>query len=147
MNENQQNTGMDDFTRKYLYVLLALALAGSVWWLSGLDSKVSALNKVLQADVELANYTYQFRVISLKNGAAEISSPRSSDMPAIQSLRIMFPELQHSSVTSEEVMATQDELARLQKKAGALVESQQDVNTVRWVLDRKWLAKHGVYLD
>lgn len=147
MNENQQNTGMDDFTRKYLYVLLALALAGCIWWLGGLDSKVSTLNKALKADDELANYSYQFRAISLKDGVAQISSPRSPDMPAIQSLRIMFPELQHSSVASEEVMAAQDELARMQKRAGALVESQDGVKTIRWVLDQKWFAKHGVFVD
>lgn len=138
---------MDDFTRKYLYVLLVIGLAVCVWWFSSLDFRANAITNELKTDTELANYAYQFRVISLKNGVAQVSSPRSSELPAIQSLRIMFPELQHSSVASEEVMAAQDELARLQKKAGALVESQQDVNTVRWVLDRKWLAKHGVYLD
>lgn len=147
MNDVQKSTGMDDFTRRYLYVLLMIVLAGCVWWFSSLDFQANAINKVLKADVELSNYKYQFRVISLKDDIAQISSPRSSDMPAIQSLRIMYPELQHSSVASAEVIAAQDELARMQKHAGTLVESQEGVESIRWVLDQKWFAKHGVYVD
>lgn len=147
MNEEQKNTGMDDFTRRYLYVLLMIVLAGFAWWFSSLDFQASAINKVLKADAELANYKYPFRVISLKNGVAQVSSPRSAELPAIQSLRIMYPELQQSSVDSEEVKAAQDELARMQSYAGKLIGNQEGVNSVSWVLDRKWLAKHGVYLD
>lgn len=147
MNEEQESTGMDDFTRRYLYVLLMIVLAGFVWWFSSLDFRVGAINKVLKADVELSSYEYQFRVVSLNEGVAQVSSPRSAELPAIQSLRIMFPELQNSSVASKEAMAAQDELARMQKRAGKLVEEQEHVSSVRWILDRKWLAKNGVYIE
>lgn len=147
MTQEQETTGMDDFTRRYLYVLLMVVFAGCVWWLSSLDFRAGAINKVLKADAELSSYEYQFRVISLKEGVAQVSSPRSAELPAIQSLRIMYPELQQSSVTSEEVKAAQDKLARMQSYAAELVTSQEGVTTVRWVLDRKWLAKHGVYVD
>lgn len=147
MNEKQKSSGLDNFTRKYLYVLAGLALVGVVWWLSSLDFRASEINKVLKADAELAAYPYPFRVMALENGVAQMSSPRSAQLSVIQSLRVMYPELQQRGGASDEMMAAQKELARLQSHAGKLVESQDDVNTIKWVLDKKWLVKRGVHVD
>jgi hypothetical protein len=147
MNNVQKSAGLDDFTRKYLYGLVVLVLVGFVWWLSSLDFRVREMNELLKADAELAAYPYPFRVVSLENGVAQVSSPRSASMSAIQSLRIMYPDLQQNSAVSGEMMAAQEELARVQSYAGKLVKSQEDVNSVRWVLDQRWLENHGVYVE
>ena len=147
MNTKQKSTGLDDFTRKYLYVLVGLALVVLIWWLSSLDFRAREINKLLEADTELAAYPYPFRVMSLENGVAQMSSPRSAKLSVIQSLRVMYPELQQRGAVSDEMMAAQIELARVQSRAGKLVESQEDVSAIKWVLDEKWLLKNGVYVD
>ncbi|MCP5163829.1 MAG: hypothetical protein H6990_02060 [Pseudomonadales bacterium] len=139
--------GLDTFTRRYLVILICLAAALLLWWLAGLDSRVSELNKILRADPELAAYPYQFEVISLQDGVAEMSSPRSAQVPVSQFLRLAYPQLANTSVTDDAMMAAQDTLATLQSRAAKLVASQGDVNSVRWTLDRKWYAYHGIYLD
>lgn len=147
MNEKQKSTGLDDFTRNYLYVLVVVVLVGFVWWLSSLDFRVREVNELLKADAELVAYPYPFRVVSLEKGVAQVSSPRSAKLSAIQSLRVMYPELKQRSAVSNEMVAAQEELARVQSHAAKLVKSQEDVNTVRWVLDQRWLANHGVQVD
>jgi len=147
MNENQEREGLDNFTRKYLYGLAGLAVIGFVLWLSSLDFRAGEINDLLEADAELAAYPYPFRVMSLENGVAQVSSPRSAQLSAIQSLRVMFPELQQKDAVSDEMMAAQEALASMQARAGQLVKSQTDVNRIRWVLDKQWLSSHGVYID
>lgn len=147
MTENQPSPGLDNFTRNYLYILIGLALIGVIWWLSKLDFRVTEINELLEADTELAAYPYPFRVKSLENGVAEVSSPRSAKLSAIQSLRVMYPELKQHNAVSDEMVAAQKELARVQSYAGQLVKRQEDVKTIRWVLDQRWLAKHGIYVD
>ena len=142
MNEKKQ--GMDDFTRKYLYFLIGLVFIGCIWWLSSLDFRAREINELLDADSDIAAYPYPFRVISLENGVAQVSSPRSAQLSAIQSLRVMYPALEQSSVVSDEMMTAQAGLARIQSRVGKLVKSQGDVNSVRWVLDQQWLTEHGV---
>jgi hypothetical protein len=139
--------GLDRFTRTYLVVLTVIAVAGIAWWLSTWDSRLSQMNKILASDAQLAGYPYQFKVISLENGVAEISSPRSAEVPVIQFLRIIHPEFNNSSVVDESVMAAQDELARMQSHAGKLVSDMDEVDSIRWTIDRKWYASNGVYLD
>lgn len=146
MNDEQEVAGLDDFTRKYLYFLVGLALVGFVWWLSGLDFRVREVNQLLKADAQLAAYPYPFRVMSIENGAAKMSSPRSARLSAIQSLRVIYPELQQLSAVSDEMMAAQKELARVQSYAAKLVKGQEDVSSVRWVLDLQWLENHGVHV-
>lgn len=144
MNETNKAAGLDDFTRKYLYVLAVVVLAGFVWWLSSLDFRAREINGLLKADPDLAAYPYPFRVLSLQNGVAQVSSPRSSELSVIQSLRVMYPSLKQHNAVSVEMVVAQKELARVQSRVRKLVKSQNDVNTVRWVLDRRWLENHGV---
>ncbi len=147
MSTAQRNAGMDDFTRRYLYVLIGCAVLGFLWWVSSLDFRVSELNDLLEEDAELAAYPYPFRVESLNNGVARMTSPRSAKLAASQSLRVMYPVLQHSGAVSDEMMAAQDELARIQSHAAELISTQPDVKSVRWVLDVRWLENHGVRIE
>lgn len=147
MAEHKQRKRLDGFARRYLYVLSGLLFAGIVWWISNLDFRVAELNELLEADPTLASYPYPFRVLSLENGIARMTSPRSAQMSAIQSLRIMFPELQHSSALSDEMQAAQQRLATIQSSAAKVVGSQEDVSRVQWILDERWLAEHGVFVQ
>lgn len=144
MSDRQVGRGMDDFTRKYLYFLVGIVFIGAIWWLSSLDFRAREINALLQADSDIAAYPYPFHVISLEEGIAQVSSPRSAQLSAIQSLRILYPALKQSSAVSDEMMEAQTELARIQSKVGKLVKSQEDVNSVRWVLDEQWLIEHGI---
>jgi len=138
---------MDRFTRIYLAVLVLVAIAGFGWWISGWDSRVSQINAIIAEEPELATYPYTFRVLSLENGTAEISSPRSAEVPVIQFLRIVYPEFANSSVMDDSVMAAQDRLARMQSRAAKLVSDMDDVESIRWTIDRQWYAANGIYLD
>ena len=146
MSENQKKEGMDDFTRKYLYFLIGLVFIGIFGWLSSLDFRAREINELLEADFYIAAYPYPFHVISLEKGIAHVSSPRSAQLSAVQSLRILYPTLKQSSAVSDEMMKAQTELARIQSHVGKLVESQEDVNSIRWVLDQQWLTDHGVHI-
>ena len=122
-------------------------MLGLGWWFSGWDTRVSELNEILEVDKELAAYPYQFKVLSLDDGIAEISSPRSAEVPVIQFLRIVYPQLRNRGVLDEPVMAAQDTLAAMQSRAGKLVSEEPDVKSIRWSIDRQWYASRGVYLN
>lgn len=147
MAESQHGKQLDTFTKRYLYILAGLFLVGLVWWLSDIDFRVRELNDLLASDPALAAYPYPFRVLSLENGVARMTSPRSAQMSAIQSLRIMFPELQNSGAQSDEIQAAQQQLASMQSAAAKLVSGQEDVRSVQWVLDERWLGEHGVFVQ
>lgn len=138
---------MDTFTRRYLLVLGTLAMAGGGYWLAGRDGRVSELNAMLARDAELTAYPYQFRVLSLENGVARMTSPRSAELSAIQGLRIMFPELKAESAVSESMVEAQKALAAIQSRAADLVTQQPDVTRVAWVLDERWLNMNGVFVQ
>ena len=147
MSAEDKPAGLDSFTRRYLYVLGGLALLGLAWWLTSGDSRVDELNDLLSADAELAAYPYTFRVLSLDNGVAALSSPRSAQLSAVQGLRVMYPELREVGVQSDTMMAAQEQLGQVQSRAAQLVSAQVDVKRVRWVLDERWLATHGIYVQ
>lgn len=138
---------MDTFARNYLIGLgTVIVLAAGIYWMN-LDSRVADINAVLARDGELAEYPYPFRVLTLENGVATMSSPRSADVPVMRFLRTAFPELGATSVDHPDMMAAQDELAERQSRAAQLVKSQPDVSAIRWVIDERWFNEHGVFLN
>ena len=147
MSDANEQQGLDAFSKRYLAALAIIALLAGAWWLLGIDSRVAELNALLDADSELAAYPYSFRVRSLENGVAEMSSPRSAQLSATRGLRVMFPELANAGAVSPEMMAAQERLAGVQSRAAALVTAQADVGRVRWVLDEQWLSGHGIYVQ
>lgn len=143
--------GMDRFTRNYLIALGAVVLLILGTWLASTiaswNPRVGEINDVLEADTQLASYEYPFRVVTLENGVARLSSPRSFEVPVIRFLGVLYPDLQGKPQDDPAVMAAQDELVGYQKHAAALVQAQPDVTSVRWVLDRDWYLKRGILLD
>ena len=110
------------------------------------DPRVAELNDLLEADQELADYPYAFRVLELDEGIAVMTSPRSAEVPVKDFLGAAFPRLRRLPVTDPAVMDAQQELAARQARAADLVSQQADVRSVRWELDRRWLQQHGVQL-
>ncbi|MCG6942048.1 MAG: hypothetical protein LJE69_12455 [Thiohalocapsa sp.] len=136
---------MDKFTRNYSIALVVI-LVGLGFWLfsANWNPRVSELNKVLEADPDLASYVYKFRVVDYDNGVAVISTPRSFDVPAMRYLEIVRPELAGKAQDDPAMIAAQQDLIKHQKRAQTLMLGQPDVERVDWRLDVRWLADHGV---
>jgi hypothetical protein len=136
---------MDKFTRNYSIILGIIVLVVLVWALYE-DPQVSDLNDLLKQDSEVASYPYQFQVLRLQNGIAIMSTPRSSAFPVHRALGILFPRLANRAQNNLDVMEAQQELARIQKRAKAIVLESVNVKSVRWELDKSWLSQHGIQL-
>lgn len=145
--EVNKSPGLDAFARRYLVALIVVAISALTWWLLSWDYRVSKLNELLISEPLLAAYPYQFEVLSLSNGVADVSSPRSAEVSTIQFLRIIHPELRGESALAPAMMEAQDKLVHVQSQASKLISSQSDVTSIHWSLDRSWYAEHGVYLD
>jgi hypothetical protein len=136
---------MDKFTRNYSIGLAALALALTAVWIYSIWSpRVWEINDRLESDPTIAAYPYRFRVRSLKNGIATISTPRSFDVPAISFLAVIHPGLASLSQDDPRSVAAQQGLIDAQKRAMNLVAAEPDVKDVRWELDLRWLSDHGI---
>jgi hypothetical protein len=136
---------MDRFTRNYSIGLGTLALAlAAIWVYSSWSPRVWEINALLESDPTIAAYPYQFRVRSLKDGVATISTPRSFDVPTIQFLGILYPGLAKLDQDDPRMVAAERKLIDVQKRAMGLVEAQPDVKQVSWALDVRWLADRGV---
>jgi hypothetical protein len=136
---------MDKFTRNYSLLLgLILVVALGFWIKSAWQPRVWELNDLLKSDATLADYPYQFRLRSLKDGVAILSTPRNRDVPAYRFLQIIHPELAGKDQNDPAMVKAQQGLIKHQKHAQVLMLGQPDVERVDWVLDVKWLADHGV---
>ncbi|MBV5273318.1 MAG: hypothetical protein JZU52_06640 [Lamprocystis purpurea] len=139
---------MDRFTRNYSVVLGIIVIAVFVMWMrSTWQPRVWEINQVLESDPAVSDYPYQFRVLSLENGVATISTPRSAAFPAIQFLPIVYPELAGLSDDHPAMVKAQQSLVDHQKRAMEVVEALPDVKSVTWGLDVQWLADHGVQVQ
>lgn len=138
---------MDRFTRNYLIVLATLFSALMLIWIStSWNPRIGELNEILESDTELADYPYQFRVLSLEHGIATLSTPRNFDVPAMRFLAVISPNLAHKPQNHPDMIAAQNRLIHHQKRAQALIEAQPDITGVRWALDRDWYAQRGIDL-
>jgi hypothetical protein len=136
---------MDRFTRNYSIGFAVLALALIAFWIYSVWSpRVWEINAELEKQPAIAGYPYRFRVVSLKDGIATISTPRSFDIPAVRFLAILQPELANVAQDDSRMLAAQQRLIDAQKLAMILVQQQPDVREVRWELDLSWLSDHGV---
>lgn len=138
---------MDRFTRNYLIGLglFAVFLIG-LWIASNWQPGLAPLNRLLQEDKLLANYPYQFKVVSLKKGVATLSSPRSFEVPVIRFLGVLYPRLSGRPDNDPDVREAQAELVRVQKHAQAIVLEQPEVNSTRWKLDVDWYRSRGIHI-
>ena len=138
---------MDDFARRYLQVLALVAVLAGGWWILARDSIAGDINAMLDQDAQLAGYPYAFRVVSVDEGIASVSSPRSASVSVIAFLRAAFPDLAGAAVDDPEMLAAQERLVAMQSRAAELVEAHPEVDSVRWQLDETWYARRGVYID
>lgn len=149
MSEQQQQTGaggMDRFTRNYLIGLGVIAGIVLLSWVASWDSRVGEINDLLKKDPLVDAYVYPFRVIAINNGVAEISTPRSYQVPVIRFLALVYPQLAGKAQDAPEMMAAQAELVRVQKRVAEIVKVQADIKGVRWTLDRQWYSDRGISL-
>ncbi len=137
---------MDRFTRNYSIALGVVVGAALVYWAySAWQPRVWELNDMLESDPVIADYPYPFRLRSLADGVAILSTPRSPAFPAVQFLALIHPGLANKAQDDPEMIAAQQELIDHQRRAQDLLLAQPDVERVDWELDTRWLSDHGVH--
>lgn len=145
--QNSRPRGLDPFLKRYLVGMALLLVAGLVYFITQQDSRVSQINDKLATAPALVDYPYRFKVLSLEDGVAVVSSPRSAEMGPMHFLRILDPSLNDKDVVHPDMMAAQDLLVEKQSAAGRIVSGEPGVTRIRWQLDERWYARHGVYLS
>ena len=137
---------MVKFTRNYSIILAAVVVTALIW-VRYESPGVAKLNTLLSENTDLAAYPYRFRVLSLEDGVATVSTPRSAEFPAYRALAILYPQLRGISPDSSAMFDAQQEMARVQGIARNIVAKSDDVNRVMWQLDENWLLSEGVDLS
>ncbi len=137
---------MDKFTRNYSIVLASIALIWLVWALYE-DPKLSEINDLLKQDKIVSSYPYKFRLLRLSNGVAVLSTPRTSEFPVYKALGVIYPHLANRAQDNPDLVQAQQQLAEVQKRVSRIVMESDNVQQVKWELDRIWLAQHGVVLQ
>ncbi len=127
----------------FLLVAFVIILDIALFYKSG---EARDLNNILEDDARLAEYPYPFRVFSLDDGVAALSTPRSSEVPVERIIGILYPDLKNSTAESPGYMQAQKDLATHQAYAKGLVLQHPSVDKVVWKLDTAWLTQHGVQL-
>jgi hypothetical protein len=138
---------LDRGTKIYAAVLGSFLLLGLLTWLFTLDFRLNEIDEMLQQDAELAVYPYQFKALSIQGRTAVMSTPRSTQVPAVTFLGMIKPSLANKSEQDPLVIAAQKELGGLQSKVRKLVESRGDIDKVSWRIDKEWYASRGIMVD
>lgn len=127
---------MKSDSRQFAIVMLVAALF--VGWLGWRGYEVIGLNNQLQADAELDDYPYLFRVLRVDGGTAVMSTLRSRDVSIRQALETLFPGMRSLAHDHREWQRAEREYARLQARAGNLVTAGAGIDRIRWELDSNW---------
>ncbi len=130
---------------QWLLVVVALAVALD-WTIQRPDSRTRDLNAALDtlAGPELKAYPYQFRVLRVEGGVAVMSTPRNAAVPAFRALGVLYPNIDVRNADNPAFIGIEQRLGRVQGEARTIVASQPGITSVRWELDRRWLAAHGI---
>lgn len=138
---------MDRFTKIYSLIIGLLILLLLGWWLNSLwQPRLWELNEILEEDSKLQEYVYPFRAVAISSDRVTLSSPRSFQVPAIQFLRVIHPDLSNKSQGDPAMMEAQSELVAHQKHAQSLMLAEPDIEHVEWRLDVQWLSDRGVQI-
>jgi hypothetical protein len=136
---------MDRFTRNYVIAFSVIVGGLVLWWgMANWRPEVWRLNGLLDDEPALAAFPYRFRVLELTEGVANVTTPRSADVPAARFLGILRPELAGRREDDAGLIAAEKQLAAVQGRARELLLAQPEVREVRWVLDRDWYLQRGV---
>jgi hypothetical protein len=138
---------LDKGTKIYAAVLGGILSFALVSWLFTLDFRLGEIDALLQQDAEIADYPYRFKALEIRGTTAFISTPRSTEMPAVRFLAIIKPTLVNKSEQDPVVIEAQKALAALQSKVRKLVLSRQDIENVSWRLDKQWYADKGILIE
>jgi hypothetical protein len=135
---------LDRGTKIYAGILGSILLIGVIFWLFSLDFRLGEIDDLLQQDHEIAAYPYKFKALKINGTTAVISTPRSNRMPAVQFLAIIKPSLAHKTDQDPAMIEAQKELGALQSKVRKLILTRDDIEQVRWVLDKQWYTDRGM---
>ncbi|MCG8486651.1 MAG: hypothetical protein AB2551_05210 [Candidatus Thiodiazotropha sp.] len=138
---------LDRGTKIYAGVLGSLVGLGLLAWLLTLDLRLGEIDEMLKQDQQIAAYPYTFRALEIKGTTAIISTPRTSAVPAVKFLAMIFPRLSRKSEQDPEVIAAQKQLGQIQGKVRELVLSREDIERVSWRIDKAWYSQKGVLID
>jgi hypothetical protein len=128
-------------------ILLVVALAVLADWLiQRPDSRARDLNAVLEtkASDHLKRYPYAFRVLRMEGETAVMATPRNAQVPALRFIAVIHPEINVRDRNDPAFVAAEKALAAAQSEAREIVQAQAGVKSVRWELDKHWLASHGI---
>jgi hypothetical protein len=138
---------LDRGTKIYAGILGGILLFGIVTWLLSLDLRLGEIDNMLQQDPVIATYPYKFHALEIQGTTAVISTPRSTSMPAVQFLGMIRPGLANKSEQDPAVIEAQRELGALQSKVKKVVLTRQDIENVRWRLDKEWYSNRGILVE
>lgn len=138
---------LDRGTKIYAAVLGSILLLALLIWLFTLDFRLSEIDEMLQQDPEIAAYPYQFKTLVIQGRTAVMSTPRSTQVPAVRFLSMIKPGLSNKSGQDPAIIEAQKELAAIQSKVRKLVQSREDIDQVRWHIDKQWYADRGILVD
>ena len=125
-------------------VLVLMLAAGLLLYTRQPSPEVRALNAQLATDPLLVDYPYPFRVLSIADGTATMSTPRSPQMSVQQMIAAIDPSLKNIAVDNPRFRAAQQKLAEHQNHAASLVMNSDLVDEIEWELDTKWLSENGI---
>ncbi|MCG7981611.1 MAG: hypothetical protein JAY90_02550 [Candidatus Thiodiazotropha lotti] len=138
---------LDRGTRIYAGILGSLVGVSLLAWLLTLDFRLGEIDEMLKQDKQIAAYPYTFKALEIKGTTAILSTPRTSAVPAVKFLSMIFPRLSRKSEQDPAVIAAQQQLGKIQGKVRELVLSRQDIERVSWRINRAWYAQKGVMID
>ena len=132
--------------KRYWAILALLLVVGLDWYIRAPDSRARELTAVLeeQAGAQQQSYPYKFRVIKVEGDTAVMSTPRNFDVPALNMLRVLFPDIDTRNPNDRAFIAAEKRLGEVQAAARAIVLAQPGIKSVRWELDREWLGAHAI---
>ena len=129
-------------SRQFVLVMIVAALFAA--WLGWRGMAVITVNNAIQADEELTEYPYPFRVLRLDGQTAVMTTLRSPSVSTQLALQTLFPELEGLSDSHPEFRRTEREYARLQARATQVVLDQPGIARIRWELDENWYYLNDV---
>lgn len=138
---------LDRGTKIYAGVLGSLIGLGLLAWLLTLDFRLGEIDEMLKQDKQLAAYPYTFKALQIKGTTAIISTPRTSAVPAVKFLGMLYPQLSRKSEQDPEVIAAQKQLGKIQGKVRELVLSRDDIERVSWRIDKEWYSQKGLLIN
>lgn len=127
-------------------VLVLLVIFLVDWFAQRPDGRARDINRALetQSSPQLRSYPYKFRALRVEGDIAVMTTPRNVEVPALNFIRVIYPDIQVMNANDPAFLAAEQELASRQIEARTIALKQPGIQDVKWELDRHWLMSHGV---